>query len=281
MGIILDPESPSCARSPVRPISDEQLCPALKADNSLSAARSMIADDQARVQDGAGCAPSPSSQRAPTTGRVRRPLRYLTEYVQYLKCVAESAVAELMEKPAKRRISCLECPSRLTGLRNLKRHYFELHIVVPRMERPQLKDDAFGLNLSQLRRLSSNDKVDEVLMTKRRRPHTGARKKEAQATSLASARCSIINDTLAVSVAAAVLKEPQPTQSAKAAKPRPTLAQQTAARCPGSASEGLFSSSAADSLRLRPMVFGFDATTIIDLVGRIGRTVANYSGPDN
>ena len=29
------------------------------------------------------------------------------------------------------------------------------------------------------------------------------------------------------------------------------------------------------------MVVGFDATTIIDLVGRIGRAVANYSRPDN
>ena len=123
------------------------------------------------------------------------------------------------------------------------------------MERPQLKDDAFDLDVRQLRRLSC--KVDAILMTKRRRSYAGARKKEAQATSLASAHCSIINDTLAVHamcVAAAVLKEPPPTQPAKAAKPRPTLAQQTAARRPGSDSEGLFSFSAADSLRLRKMV---------------------------
>ena len=148
------------------------------------------------------------------------------------------------------------------------------------MEIPQLEDDAFGLNLSQLRRL----KVDAILMTKRRRPYAGARKKEEQAASVACTRCSIINDTLAVhavSVAAAVLNEPGPTQPAQAAKPRSTLAQQTAARRPRSASEGSFSSTAADSLRLRPMVFGFDATTIIDLVARIGRAVANYSGPDN
>ena len=151
------------------------------------------------------------------------------------------------------------------------------------MERSQLKDVAFGLDVSQIRRLSSNDKVDAILTTKRRRSYAGARK-EAQATSMASARCSIINNTLvvhAVSVAAAVLMEPQPTQPAKAAKPRPPLAQQTAARCQGSANEGSFSSSAADSLRLSTMEVGFDATTIIDLVGLIGRAVANYSGPDN
>ena len=89
MGFILDPESPGCAGSPVRPINDEQLCPALQVDNRLPAAKSLTDDGQARVQDGAGCAPSPSSQRAPRTGRVRRSPRYLTEYVQYIVCCRE------------------------------------------------------------------------------------------------------------------------------------------------------------------------------------------------
>ena len=93
-----------------------------------------------------------------------------------------------MEEPAKRGFSCLECPSRPTGWRNLKRHYFELHSVVPRMERPPLKNDAFGLDMSQLRLLSSNDKVDAIMMTKTRHPYAGERKKEAQTTSRASSR---------------------------------------------------------------------------------------------
>ena len=37
----------------------------------------------------------------------------------------------------------------------------------------------------------------------------------------------------------------------------------------------------SEQLRLRPMVVSFDATTIIDFVGLIGRAVAKYSGPDN
>ena len=45
--------------------------------------------------------------------------------------------------------------------------------------------------------------------------------------------------------------------------------------------EPLLSTFSSRSNEAAPMVVGFDAATIIDLVGRIGRAVANFYGPDD
>ena len=44
-----------------------------------------------------------------------------------------------------RRFSCLECPVRLTGLKSLKRHYFEKHGLVPIVNGLPITDEVFGL----------------------------------------------------------------------------------------------------------------------------------------
>ena len=51
----------------------------------------------------------------------------------------------------------------ITGLKNLKRHYFESHGLVPIEKRPSMTDGVFGLSKNQLRELSCDNEGDAII----------------------------------------------------------------------------------------------------------------------
>ena len=63
----------------------------------------------------------------------------------------------------KHRFSCIECPVELTVFKSLKRNSFEKHNLVPIGDKLQISDDAFGLKVTQLRRLSCDCEEDVIL----------------------------------------------------------------------------------------------------------------------
>ena len=64
-------------------------------------------------------------RRTPRASRTRRPPRYLNEYIRCVHSNIFSSDGKTMEATTKRRFSCHVCPVQITGLKNLKRHYFE------------------------------------------------------------------------------------------------------------------------------------------------------------
>ena len=86
-----------------------------------------------------------------------------------------------MASVAKRRFSCRLCTTQVTEVRNLKTHYLEIHNLVQTVPKQQIFNDVFGLDLDQLRRLSSEREKNILLLTSRRRRVLTKRRAKVQA----------------------------------------------------------------------------------------------------
>ena len=86
----LTPELPGCSESLASPPNVERQDTAIKVDHKPPAAEHLADYGQVEEQDGAGCVPPSSNQRTPRPGHLRRPPRYLDEYVRHTRRIVLS-----------------------------------------------------------------------------------------------------------------------------------------------------------------------------------------------
>ena len=225
--------------------------------------------------DGYGLSPRIWCQPRPRASRTRRSLRYLNEYIRCVRSNVFSSDDKTMAATTKHRFSCLVCPIQITGLRNLKRHYFERYKLVPTKKRSQLTDDIFGLKPAQLRKLRP-DSVDDValcstrqLIYMRKRPTA-----ERGASTRSDNTAPMVRSAI---VSAATAGKPLSKKATKKSRSK------TESCCTATAFVELTTPTtptAASRSDSAPLLVRFERATVVDLVGRISRVVANCAGPD-
>ena len=131
MGTISVAKSPECDQGFMRPPAEERKNSATRVDCHTPTAERLADHSQVEDSGGDGYGLSPTIRRTPGSSYTRRPPRYLNEYIRCVRSNVFSSDDETMKATTKRRFRYLVCPVQITGLRNLKRHYFERHKLVP------------------------------------------------------------------------------------------------------------------------------------------------------
>ena len=180
-----------------------------------------------------------------------------------------------MKATTKRCLSCLVCPVQITDPRNLKRHCFERHKLVPTEKRSQLSDDIFGLKLAQLHKLRP-DSVDDVAQcATRQRIYVRKRPTAERGASARSDNTAPIVRSAVLSAAAA--GKPLSKKATKKSRSKSESCCTATAFVELTTPTTATAASRGDSA---PLIVGLERATVVDLVGRISRVVVNYAGPD-